>query len=133
MKLAHVTALAALVALVGAAFAALWFMSASNAAGPKPPPVFTDAPGEPSAAEPSKPERKTARQVFGHACGSCHTLSAARSTGLFGPDLDEVRPSAARVRRMLRTGSLDGVMQPNILRGREAREMAEYVARVAGS
>ena len=25
-------------------------------------------------------------------CGSCHTLAAARSTGVIGPDLDEVLP-----------------------------------------
>jgi mono/diheme cytochrome c family protein len=39
-------------------------------------------------------------QVFANnGCGSCHTLSAAESTGTVGPDLDEVIPgqSAARV------------------------------------
>jgi len=62
----------------------------------------------------------------------CHSLRAAGSGGLIGPDLDAVRPSAARVRRALRTGSIDGVMQPGLLRGRDARAMAAYVARVAG-
>ena len=62
----------------------------------------------------------------------CHALAAAGVSGLIGPDLDAVRPSAARVRRAIRTGSIDGVMQPGLLRGREARAMAAYVARVAG-
>ena len=43
-----------------------------------------------------------------------------------------LRPSAAGVRRMLRTGSLDGVMQPDLLQGAAARRVAAYVARVAG-
>jgi mono/diheme cytochrome c family protein len=87
---------------------------------PTPEPVATPAP-------PRGP-----RAVFGHACGTCHSLRAAGSAGLIGPDLDAVRPSAARVRRAIRTGSIDGVMQPGLLRGREARAMAAYVARVAG-
>ena len=74
----------------------------------------------------------TPRGVFGHTCGTCHSLRDAGSGGLIGPDLDAVRPSAARVRRAIRTGSIDGVMQPGLLRGREARAMAAYVARVAG-
>jgi mono/diheme cytochrome c family protein len=61
----------------------------------------------------------------------CHTLRAARVTGLVGPDLDAVRPSEARVRRAIRNGSIDGVMQPGLLRGEDARSVAAYVARAA--
>jgi cytochrome c6 len=89
----------------------------------KPPAAATPAP---------EAEGGSARQVFSHTCGMCHTLRDAKASGLFGPDLDETRPSAAEVRRMIRTGSLDGVMQPNLLRGERARRVADYVARVAG-
>lgn len=89
-------------------------------------PIATPAPTRAPAA-PTGP-----RGVFAHTCGMCHSLRAAGSGGLLGPDLDAVRPSAARVRRALRTGSIDGVMQPGLLRGRDARAMAAYVARVAG-
>jgi mono/diheme cytochrome c family protein len=80
------------------------------------------------AAEDARP--RTPRQVFSETCGMCHTLRAAGSTALFGPSLDELRPSAARVRRMLRTGSIDGVMQPNLLRGADADRIARWVAKV---
>ena len=63
----------------------------------------------------------------------CHTLAAAGSGGLIGPDLDAVRPSTAQVRRAVRLGSIDGVMQPGLLRGREARAWRAYVARVAAA
>ena len=72
------------------------------------------------------------RATFSHTCGMCHTLRAAGSGGLIGPDLDAVRPSTAQVRRVIRLGSIDGVMQPGLVRGRAARAMAAYVARVAG-
>jgi cytochrome c oxidase subunit II len=65
-------------------------------------------------------------------CGGCHALADAGTSAPIGPDLDEVRPSAARVRRMIRTGSLDGVMQPGLLEGEEARRVSAYVARAAG-
>jgi mono/diheme cytochrome c family protein len=91
-----------------------------------PPAVATPEP-TPAPAAP-----RGARAVFGHTCGTCHSLRDAGSGGLIGPDLDAVRPAAARVRRAIRTGSIDGVMQPGLLNGREARAMAAYVARVAG-
>jgi mono/diheme cytochrome c family protein len=98
-------------------------------------PVPVAAAPEPArapAATPAPEAPARPRDTFAHTCGMCHALAAARVSGLIGPDLDAVRPSAARVRRAIRTGSLDGVMQPGLLRGREARAMAAYVARVAG-
>jgi len=82
---------------------------------------------------PSLERATSGRELFAHACGMCHTLRASGMRGMFGPDLDKTRPSEARVRRMIRTGSIDGVMQPDLLRGAEARRVAAYVARVAGT
>jgi len=78
-----------------------------------------------------EPPAGTPRQVFAHTCGMCHALADAGSAGVTGPDLDELRPTAAQVRRKVRVGSLDGVMQPNLLRGAQARAVARYVARAA--
>ena len=75
--------------------------------------------------------RRPARSSPRRAAGATRWPTPA-PPGAFGPDLDAVRPSAADVRRMLRTGSLDGVMQPDLLQGTAARRVAAYVARVAG-
>jgi mono/diheme cytochrome c family protein len=73
------------------------------------------------------------REVFAEACGSCHTLRAAEAHGFVGPDLDELRPSAAQVRSAIRTGGArNDVMPSNLLVTRDARRVARYVARVAG-
>jgi sulfite dehydrogenase len=39
------------------------------------------------------------------ACALCHTLKDAGATGAIGPSLDELKPDAERVRKVLRTGS----------------------------
>lgn len=70
--------------------------------------------------------------MFAHDCGTCHTLDAAETVGVTGPNLDQTSPSRGRVLRFIRTGSLDGVMPPNLLRGEWAREVATFVARSAG-
>jgi mono/diheme cytochrome c family protein len=85
-----------------------------------------------TATAPAPPRAQTAAELFGHSCGSCHTLRAARTTAPIGPDLDALRPDAARVRRAIRSGSLDGTMPAGLLTGRDAERVARYVGRVAG-
>jgi len=54
----------------------------------------------------SKPDGKA---VFAKAgCGGCHALKAAGSTGNVGPDLDQLKPSKARVAHQVEVGG--GVM-----------------------
>ena len=78
-----------------------------------------------------RPARSSPRTLW--RSSSRHVLTDAGTAGRFvGLDLDAVKPSAADVRRTPRTGSLDGVMQPDLLRGAAARRVAAYVARVAG-
>ena len=91
---------------------------AQAAATPTPTPAPTSEPAGP-------------RALFASTCGACHALHDAGVHGMIGPDLDAVRPSPPRVRRAIRRGSLDGVMQPGLLRGRDARTVAAYVARAA--
>jgi mono/diheme cytochrome c family protein len=130
---AALLATAALVALLGATFAVASAVAGRHpGAGPAPAPAAA-TPAPAPAGKPAAPARaQTGRELFAHTCGSCHALADAGASGQFGPDLDDARPSAARVRRMIRTGSLDGIMQPGLYRGREARTVAAYVARVAG-
>jgi mono/diheme cytochrome c family protein len=91
---------------------------------------------------------KTGRMLFGEHCGVCHTLSAANAIGKVGPNLDLIQPSAALVLRTVQNGCLQnapatgpgsnqtclgqGTMPPNIVQGRDASDVAQFVARVAG-
>jgi mono/diheme cytochrome c family protein len=71
--------------------------------------------------------------VFASAgCGGCHTLKAAGTTGTTGPDLDQLRPSAAAVAATVRSGS--GLM-PSFsgkLSDAQISAVATYVSSVAG-
>ncbi len=70
------------------------------------------------------------KQVFASTCGGCHTLADAGASGKIGPDLDDVKPSAADVVNAIESGP--GQMPPNLLQGTEAQEVADYVAGAAG-
>jgi sulfite dehydrogenase len=97
-----------------------------------PPPQTTPAPTVVATATPAAEEPQSARALFAQACGACHTLRRGGGHGIVGPDLDALRPSQVRVERAIRTGSIDGVMQPGLLTGADARRVARYVARTAG-
>ena len=71
------------------------------------------------------------KEVFAHTCGTCHTLRAAGVKGIIGPDLDKAVLTTAKVRAMIRTGSLDTVMPKNLLVGKDADRVARYVARLS--
>jgi len=76
---------------------------------------------------------QSAKQVFAHSCGTCHTLRAAGVTGGIGPELDspERKLTVRLVRDQIRTGSLDSSMPANLLTGGTADRVAAYVARVS--
>ena len=71
------------------------------------------------------------KQVFASTCGGCHTLSAAGTSGSIGPNLDELKPDAARVEAAIKTGPSS--MPENLLAGEDAKSVAQYVAENAGS
>jgi cytochrome c oxidase subunit I len=74
-----------------------------------------------------------AAQQFATTCGSCHTLSAANTTGTVGPDLDQVKPSKAEVLSAIQKGGLgSGTMPPGLLQGTQATQVADYVSKSAG-
>jgi mono/diheme cytochrome c family protein len=76
----------------------------------------------------------TGAQVFATSgCGGCHTLKAADSNGQIGPNLDELRPTAAAVEAKVETGG--GVMPSfrDELSSAQIQAVASYVASNAGS
>jgi mono/diheme cytochrome c family protein len=77
--------------------------------------------------------RPSGSAVFASAgCGNCHTLKAAGATGSVGPDLDQLRPSAATVSQIVQSG---GGAMPSFsgkLNDAEIAAVASYVSTVAG-
>jgi mono/diheme cytochrome c family protein len=88
---------------------------------------------------------KTGRELFGEHCGVCHTLAATNSIGKVGPNLDVLRPAASTVLHTINNGCIQhapstsaenclgyGTMDAGILQGKQAQDVAEFVAKVAG-
>lgn len=81
-----------------------------------------------------KPVSAEGRELFVSTCGSCHTLSEAGTSGAAGPDLDTLAPDAALVETAIADGGAGtGAMPPGLLKGKDAKDVSEYVANVAGS
>jgi len=82
------------------------------------------------------------RELFAHACVVCHTLAAVKSVGRIGPNLDvrvgiDIATPAGRkalVLNAIAEGRARGLGQmPALLyQGKEAEEVADFVAKVAG-
>jgi sulfite dehydrogenase len=73
------------------------------------------------------------KETFTQSCGTCHVLSDAGTQGKVGPPLDDLKPDEARVLAAIQKGGAgSGSMPANIVTGKEAEEVAAYVASVAG-
>ena len=95
--------------------------------------------GVPGAAPPKVPGGPGAQVFANNGCGGCHTLSAAKSGGVTGPDLDEVLPgqSAAMIEESivdpnahLAKGYPANVMPANfgtIIKPDEIDELVQYL------
>ncbi len=87
-------------------------------------------------------EQQKGRELFSHTCAVCHTLSATNSVGRTGPNLDvrvgdDISTAAGRkalVENAIAEGRARGLGQmPALLyQGKEAEEVASFVAAVAG-
>jgi mono/diheme cytochrome c family protein len=87
-------------------------------------------------------EQQKGRELFARACAVCHTLSATKSVGRVGPDLDVrvgVDIATAAGRKALVLGAITegrarglGQMPALLYQGKEAEEVASFVAAVAG-
>jgi mono/diheme cytochrome c family protein len=87
-------------------------------------------------------EEQKGRELFAHACAVCHTLAAVKSVGRIGPNLDirvgdDIATKAGRialVENAIAEGRARGLGQmPALLyQGKEAEDVAKFVAAVAG-
>lgn len=86
-------------------------------------------------------QEQKGRELFAHACVVCHTLAAVKSVGRIGPNLDVlvggIATAADRRALVLNTileGQAAGLgnMPAELYVGREAEDVADFVAAVAG-
>ncbi len=67
------------------------------------------------------------------ACGGCHTLADAGSSGTVGPNLDDAQPSAERAREIITNGQGGMPSFSSSLSEQQIADVAAYVSSVAGS
>lgn len=114
----------------GALLAALALTPALAACGGGSSGEATTSPTEPPTTTVAEPP--SGKLVFVDQCGGCHALAAAGATGQFGPDLDQLKPTRARVEAQVRNGG--GGMPPfqGELSDAEIVAVARYVSASAG-
>lgn len=76
----------------------------------------------------------TGRELFAKTCATCHTLAAAAAVGHVGPNLDILLPNEQLVAFAIQAGFSqgNGQMPAGIYTGQDARDVAQFVAAVAG-
>jgi mono/diheme cytochrome c family protein len=74
------------------------------------------------------------RELFGRSCQQCHTLAAANAVGQVGPNLDRLKPTEDVVLDAIEQGRArgEGRMPADLVQGQDARDVASFVAAVAG-
>jgi mono/diheme cytochrome c family protein len=74
------------------------------------------------------------RKVFAQNCSTCHTLGGANASGKVGPNLDELRPPKGLVLNAIEQGRArgQGQMPAGLVTGKDAQNVAAFVAAVAG-
>jgi mono/diheme cytochrome c family protein len=87
-------------------------------------------------------EQQKGRVLFAHSCAVCHSLAAVRSVGRIGPNLDvrvgdDISTAAGRkalVESAIAEGRARGLgqMPAGLYQGKEAEQVASFVAAVAG-
>ena len=74
------------------------------------------------------------RDLFALRCATCHTLHGARAVGRVGPNLDVLRPPEVLILDAIANGKARGrgQMPAGLYDGKDARDVAQFVAAVAG-
>lgn len=89
---------------------------------------------------------QSGRALFAEHCAVCHTLAADNAVGKLGPNLDQLKPTKALILSTIATGCLQaplkanastnclgyGTMPADLVTGRDAQDVADFVAKVAG-
>ena len=89
-------------------------------------------------------DMKRGAELFAARCSGCHTLAAATAEGSAtgikykertdGPNFDQRREQVDQVLYAIRNGGFSGAIMPqNIVVGKDAQDVAEFVARYAGT
>ncbi len=78
--------------------------------------------------------QENGRVLFAQNCSICHTLQASGAVGQVGPSLDVLHPPAALVLNAINIGRARGAgnMPAGLVTGDQAKDVASYVAAVAG-
>jgi mono/diheme cytochrome c family protein len=93
--------------------------------------------------ETEKSDQVNGKNLFVQKCGSCHVLARANTKGVQGPDLDEAFGPSRRdglgettvegvVLRQIGNVRRNSEMPADLVTGQDARDVAAYVAAVAG-
>lgn len=99
------------------------------------------APESPNLEQPLSPAEAHGQDLFIQHCGSCHTLAAAGTVGQIGPNLEDIAIDESDVLRAIRTGGgphshgaggKSGNMPRNLVTGKDAQDVAAFVAANAG-
>jgi mono/diheme cytochrome c family protein len=91
-------------------------------------------------------EARAGRELFGEHCAVCHTMAAANAIGKVGPNLDQIHPPKSLVLHTIANGCLpnattktqneaclgQGVMPSQVVTGKDAQDVASFVAEAAG-
>jgi cytochrome c551 len=87
------------------------------------------APEAPDEEQPLSPGEERGRELFVANCGSCHTFDAAGTQGQIGPDLGDIQLNEADVLSAIEIGGRgSGNMPPNLVTGKDAQDVAAFVA-----
>ncbi|HKH23191.1 MAG TPA: cytochrome c [Solirubrobacterales bacterium] len=100
------------------------------------------APQSPGTEQPLSQAEVHGRDLFVAHCGACHTLDAAGTVGNVGPNLGDIAINEQDVLAAIRTGGgrhakgqqtgPTGTMPPNLVTGKDAQDVAAFVAANAG-
>ena len=114
--------------------AVLVFGTEKKEAAAEPTPTASTATGTTSTpAPPATGDATAGKAVFTSAgCSSCHTLKDAASTGNVGPNLDQLKPSFARVKHQVENGGGPMPAFKNTLSAKKIDDVSAYVSSVAG-
>ncbi len=80
-------------------------------------------------------DEKHGEELFGRRCGLCHTLKASNSVAAVGPNLDDLAPNEKLVLLTIKQGKSagNGQMAAQIYTGKDAEDVAKYVAKAVGT
>ena len=74
------------------------------------------------------------RELFAQRCTQCHTLAASNAVAQVGPNLDTLRPPKVLVLDAIKNGRAkgNGQMAAGLYQGKDAEDVAAYVAKAVG-